>query len=82
MAEVAGKQEVHWDFVLKEMAWLANDFKKERLRNMAVAKKVIKAVDVFHNSKESKKVKKTKVSKCSARVKLTLATYNNFCTSI
>ena len=42
--------------------WLAADFQKERERHRANAKKISKAVDLFHKSKESKKIKKAKVN--------------------
>lgn len=42
-------------------SWLAADFQKERERHRANAKRICKAVEVFHKTKESKKVKKAKV---------------------
>eukprot|EP00601_Ochromonadales_sp_CCMP2298_P025528 CAMPEP_0173281656 /NCGR_PEP_ID=MMETSP1143-20121109/6362_1 /TAXON_ID=483371 /ORGANISM="non described non described, Strain CCMP2298" /LENGTH=244 /DNA_ID=CAMNT_0014219093 /DNA_START=63 /DNA_END=794 /DNA_ORIENTATION=- len=54
------KKDTHWDFVMKEMSWLANDFQKERLRHKANAKKLTKAVDMYHKTKEAKKLKKSK----------------------
>uniref|UniRef100_A0A6N2MQ67 HSA domain-containing protein n=1 Tax=Salix viminalis TaxID=40686 RepID=A0A6N2MQ67_SALVM len=30
----------HWDFVLEEMAWLANDFAQERLWKMTAASQI------------------------------------------
>jgi hypothetical protein len=41
--------------------WLANDFVKERQRHIANAKKVAKAVEAYHKTKDSKKQKKVKV---------------------
>ncbi|KAE8692146.1 Detected protein of confused Function [Hibiscus syriacus] len=34
---LANQQKSHWDFVLEEMAWLANDFAQERLWKMTAA---------------------------------------------
>eukprot|EP01032_Pedospumella_encystans_P030800 gene30800-34759_t len=47
-----GSTEVHWDNVMKEMRWLADDFQKERQRHIGNAKKLTKAVDTFHGTKE------------------------------
>lgn len=77
------KEQVHWDYVMKEMVifvviveiialtmdlcvkgWLANDFQKERQRHIGNAKKVIKAVDSHHKTKDAKKNKRAKVSMC------------------
>ena len=41
--------------------WLASDFQKERERHRANAKRISKAVEVYHKTKESKKIKKQKV---------------------
>jgi len=38
----------HWDYVLKEMNWLATDYKEERKSKMATAKRIAKAVVKFH----------------------------------
>ena len=42
--------------------WLAEDFQKERQRHIGNAKKMTKAVDLFHKSKDARKLKKSKVS--------------------
>lgn len=42
--------------------WLADDFQKERQRHIANAKKLTKAVDTFHKTKDSRKLKKSKVN--------------------
>eukprot|EP01116_Phalansterium_solitarium_P012615 TRINITY_DN2906_c0_g2_i3.p1 TRINITY_DN2906_c0_g2~~TRINITY_DN2906_c0_g2_i3.p1 ORF type:complete len:931 (-),score=368.23 TRINITY_DN2906_c0_g2_i3:64-2856(-) len=44
-----GRSKVHWDFVLAEMQWLANDFKEERKFKQALAKKVCKEVGKLHD---------------------------------
>ena len=51
---------VHWDYVMQEMGWLAADFQKERQRHQANGKKVSKAVDQYHKTKETKKLQKVK----------------------
>ena len=55
----AGK-DLHWDYVLKEMKWLAEDFQKERQRHIGNGKKLSKSVDLWHKSKETKKFQKKK----------------------
>ena len=40
--------------------WLAADFQKERSRHMVNARKVSRAVDVFHKTKEARDLKKEK----------------------
>jgi uncharacterized membrane protein len=47
--------------VLFQQGWLAADFQKERERLKGNAKKIIKAVDLHHKTKDSKKIKKAKV---------------------
>ncbi|GMI76181.1 hypothetical protein like AT3G24880 [Hibiscus trionum] len=37
-------QKSHWDFVLEEMAWLANDFSQERLWKMTAAAQICRRV--------------------------------------
>ncbi|MBA0733073.1 hypothetical protein Gogos_017118, partial [Gossypium gossypioides] len=37
-------QKSHWDFVLEEMAWLANDFAQERLWKMTAAAQICRCV--------------------------------------
>jgi hypothetical protein len=56
--------------------WLAEDFQKERQRHIGNAKKLTKAVDVFHKTKEARKQKKVKVSYC---VKNSLCTLSLLC---
>lgn len=51
---------VHWDHVLAEMAWLANDFKQERKWKMALAKKVSKQVMRYHQMQETREQRKLK----------------------
>jgi hypothetical protein len=41
--------------------WLANDFIRERARHAGFAKKISKAIDGYHSTKEIRKAKKAKV---------------------
>ena len=43
--------------------WLAADFQKERERHRTNAKKISRSVDLYHKTKETKKMKKVKVPK-------------------
>jgi len=52
------KKEIHWDFVMKEMMWLAADFQSERKRQISNGKKVAGAIKQFHNTKESRRLQK------------------------
>lgn len=51
------KSDTHWDFMLKEMMWLAADFQSERKRQLGSGKKVATAVKQFHATKEKRRVK-------------------------
>lgn len=46
------RNKVHWDYLLAEMTWLANDFKEERKWKIALAKKVSKAVLKYFQARE------------------------------
>ena len=52
----------HWDYVLKEMEWLATDFQKERGRHSSNAKKITKGVETYSKTRELKRAKKAKVN--------------------
>ncbi|XVE72753.1 hypothetical protein DITRI_Ditri11bG0063900 [Diplodiscus trichospermus] len=41
---VENRRKSHWDFVLEEMAWLANDFAQERLWKMTAAAQICRRV--------------------------------------
>ena len=47
--------DVHWDFTMKEMMWLATDFQAERKRQMSLAKKLASAVHQYHKTRESRR---------------------------
>jgi hypothetical protein len=42
--DVTPRTDVHWDYALKEMAWLSADFKSERKRQTSLAKKLSNAI--------------------------------------
>ena len=42
--DVTPRTDVHWDYALKEMAWLSADFKSERKRQTSMAKKLSNAI--------------------------------------
>ena len=44
------KKDVHWDFVLKEMIWLANDFQREKKRHIDKGKTISKDIKKYHGS--------------------------------
>ena len=54
------KVDCHWDFVLKEVGWLAADFQKERARHLARAKKLVRSVETYHRGKDARREKKAK----------------------
>ncbi|CAL1412008.1 unnamed protein product [Linum trigynum] len=44
VAQVEARKMSHWEFVLEEMAWLANDFAQERLWKMTAAAQICRRV--------------------------------------
>ncbi|CAI0426598.1 unnamed protein product [Linum tenue] len=44
VAQVESRKKSHWDFVLEEMRWLANDFAQERLWKMTAAAQICRRV--------------------------------------
>jgi E1A-binding protein p400 len=48
------RNKVHWDYLLEESVWMANDFKLERKWKMAVAKKLSRAVMRYHAQQQTK----------------------------
>ena len=38
------KVKTHWDFMLEEMAWMANDFRKEKKQKLLYAKRINRAI--------------------------------------
>lgn len=51
------KTDTHWDFLMKEMMWLGADFMAERKRQHGLAKKQANAVNQFHKTKETRRVR-------------------------
>jgi HSA len=49
--------DVHWDFTMKEMMWLATDFQAERKRQMSLAKKIAAAIRQYHKTRESRQLR-------------------------
>ena len=49
--------DVHWDFTMKEMMWLATDFQAERKRQISLAKKIATAVKQHHKTRESRRMR-------------------------
>ena len=39
---LSGSGKTHWDFLLKEMAWMADDFDKETKKKVGDAKKMVR----------------------------------------
>lgn len=66
LAEPA-RNKVHWDFLLAEMAWLANDFKEERKFKTALAKKVSRQVAKHFESIHSKEKREAKEEEANIR---------------
>ena len=50
--QVEGSDDVHWDYVLKELMWLSVDFASERKRQISQAKRLSSAVMSYHNTKQ------------------------------
>ncbi len=60
MTSGSGRVSAHWDNVMKEMAWLAADFSREKNAHSMSRKKVTRMVVSYHTTLESKKAKKAK----------------------
>ena len=52
------KTDIHWDFVMKELAWLATDFQSERKRQTSLAKKQALSIKQYHSTKEKRALRK------------------------
>eukprot|EP01050_Picozoa_sp_SAG11_P001807 SAG11_NODE_84_length_17377_cov_78.572578_8_plen_1648_part_00 len=55
------RKKTHWDYLLQEMEWLANDYGEERRWKMALAKKVSAAVLKYHKMKKTKLARQKKM---------------------
>ena len=51
------KTDTHWDFLMKEMMWLAADFQSERKRQVSTGKKVAFSIRQFHKTKEARRTR-------------------------
>lgn len=51
------KSDTHWDFLLKEMAWLAADFASERKRQLASGKKLAGGVEQYMKTKQLRRAR-------------------------
>ena len=54
------KGNAHWDNVMKEMAWLAADFSREKNAHIMGRRKITRLVISYYNTLETKKAKKAK----------------------
>jgi len=52
------KTDIHWDFVMKELAWLATDFQSERKRQKSLARKQALSIKQYHSTKEKRALRK------------------------
>ena len=48
------RNKCHWDFLLEEMTWMSNDFRRERKWKMDAARKISKAVMKYFRDLEAK----------------------------
>jgi 3-dehydroquinate dehydratase len=53
--QVEGSDDVHWDYVLKELMWLSADFASEWKRQISQAKRLSSAVMSYHNTRRLQK---------------------------
>ena len=49
---IVPKKDTYYDFLLKEMMWLSEDFTQERSRHRTAARKMANAVKMYHDNKE------------------------------
>jgi E1A-binding protein p400 len=63
------RNKTHWDFVLREMAWMAEDFKQDRYWKFETAKKLARAAQKFHLEKARQVVRGQKDREKSLRDK-------------
>mmetsp|Transcript_27958 Transcript_27958/g.42625 ORF Transcript_27958/g.42625 Transcript_27958/m.42625 type:complete len:2205 (-) Transcript_27958:1535-8149(-) len=56
-APIESRSDTHWDFVLKEMMWLAADFRAERKRQHVLAKKTANGIHQFFKTKETRRLR-------------------------
>ena len=54
------RNKTHWDYLLEEMQWMANDFKRERKYHTDVARRLSRSVVAYHarlKTKENRQIK-------------------------
>ena len=51
------KTDTHWDFVLKEMMWLAADFQSERKRQVSLGRRVAMGMKQFHKTVDTRRAR-------------------------
>ncbi len=61
------RNKCHWDFLLEEMAWMSNDFRRERKWKMDAARKISKAVLKYFRDLEAKEEMNSKKESADLR---------------
>ena len=61
------RRETHWDFLLKEMMWMATDFETERKRHGAMLKQRSKQIMGYWRHKENEERQKVRCAIFHAR---------------
>ena len=54
---VSKTTDTHWDFMMKEMMWLATDFTSERKRQHTAGKKIANGIRMHHKTRETKRLR-------------------------
>lgn len=60
MGSEPARTKSHWDYLLQEMEWMANDFDRERKWKMQAAKKLAKAVQQWHDKERTREERQRK----------------------
>ncbi|CAM9514100.1 unnamed protein product, partial [Chrysoparadoxa australica] len=58
VGKAVAENDSHWDFLLKEMMWMSEDFRKERKRHEGRSKKIAKSVDLYFKGREAREARK------------------------
>ncbi|CAM9161632.1 unnamed protein product, partial [Choristocarpus tenellus] len=68
-ADVIGRahKSCHWDYLLKEMMWMADDFMQERKRHMSQRRKQAKSVVLHFRGREAREAKKIREEQAAVR---------------
>jgi len=59
--------DTHWDYTLKEMAWLSTDFTSERKRQISQAKKLSNAIQTYFATLSTKKAREIQLNQLKVR---------------